>query len=146
MTRIYLDNCCFNRPYDDQSRLRIELETKSKLFIQKLIVSDNLELIISYMSILENDDNPYEIRKSAICDFFKYAKRTIFESDALLLIAKEINEVGLKPKDSLHIASAIISKCDYFFSTDDKILKYKDSRIVIMNPVNFAISGEGRDS
>ena len=25
--RIYLDNCCFNRPYDDQSQLRILLET-----------------------------------------------------------------------------------------------------------------------
>ena len=31
--RIYLDNCCYNRPYDDQNQLRIELETKSKAIV-----------------------------------------------------------------------------------------------------------------
>jgi len=35
--KIYLDNCCYNRPYDDQTQLRIELETKAKLFIQQKI-------------------------------------------------------------------------------------------------------------
>ena len=35
MYRIYLDNCCFNRPYDDQSYLIVHLETEAKLFIQK---------------------------------------------------------------------------------------------------------------
>lgn len=27
--RVYLDNCCYNRPYDDQSQMRIHLETDS---------------------------------------------------------------------------------------------------------------------
>ncbi len=31
---IYLDNCCFNRPFDDQSQLRIKLETEAKIRIQ----------------------------------------------------------------------------------------------------------------
>lgn len=26
--RVYLDNCCYNRPYDDQSQMRIHLETE----------------------------------------------------------------------------------------------------------------------
>ena len=26
---IYLDNCCYNRPYDDQSYMRINLETQA---------------------------------------------------------------------------------------------------------------------
>ncbi|MFO7884916.1 MAG: hypothetical protein R6U68_08850 [Desulfobacteraceae bacterium] len=32
--KIYLDNCCFNRPFDDQTSLRIRLETEAKLDIQ----------------------------------------------------------------------------------------------------------------
>lgn len=24
--KLYLDNCCFNRPYDDQNQLRIEID------------------------------------------------------------------------------------------------------------------------
>lgn len=35
--RIYLDMCCYNRPYDDQSQLKVALETQSKLHIQHLI-------------------------------------------------------------------------------------------------------------
>ena len=30
--KVYLDNCCYNRPYDDQSQLRISLETQAKLY------------------------------------------------------------------------------------------------------------------
>jgi hypothetical protein len=31
MVRLYLDNCSFNRPFDDQSQLKIRLETEAKL-------------------------------------------------------------------------------------------------------------------
>jgi hypothetical protein len=32
--RIYLDNCCLNRPYDDLDNLNVQLEAEAKLFIQ----------------------------------------------------------------------------------------------------------------
>lgn len=35
--KVYLDNCCFNRPYDDQSYLKISLESQAKLKIQNMI-------------------------------------------------------------------------------------------------------------
>ena len=35
--RVYLDNCAYNRPYDSQTQMRIELETQAKLRIQRLI-------------------------------------------------------------------------------------------------------------
>lgn len=47
--KIYLDMCCYNRPYDDQSQLKIFLETQSKLHIQALIRDKKLKLITSYM-------------------------------------------------------------------------------------------------
>lgn len=33
--RLYLDNCCFNRPYDDQSQVRVQLETLAKLHVNE---------------------------------------------------------------------------------------------------------------
>ena len=51
---IYLDNCCYNRPFDDQSQMRIYLETQAKLHIQKLIRDGVLYLAISYVSRYEN--------------------------------------------------------------------------------------------
>jgi hypothetical protein len=35
--RVYLDVCCFNRPYDDQESLIIRVETELKLEVQNKI-------------------------------------------------------------------------------------------------------------
>ena len=46
--RIHLDNCCFNRPFDDQSQIRINLEAEAKLKIQSDIQDGIIELVWSY--------------------------------------------------------------------------------------------------
>jgi len=143
--RVYLDNCCFNRPYDNQSQLKIELETKAKLHIQSLIAEDKVDLVISYMSEFENNDNPFLMKKTAIADFFKYAKENITENLEIIETANSLKKSGLKTKDSLHLACAIVSKCDYFMSTDDRLLKHKDKRIKIINPINFILE-EGKEN
>ena len=35
--KLYLDNCMFNRPFDDQSNIKILLESEAKLKIQENI-------------------------------------------------------------------------------------------------------------
>ncbi|GBU26341.1 hypothetical protein R83H12_03037 [Fibrobacteria bacterium R8-3-H12] len=42
--RIYLDNCCFNRPFDAQSDMIVYLETRSKLAIQGMIKNGRLDI------------------------------------------------------------------------------------------------------
>ena len=34
--RVYLDNCCFNRPYDNQTSILIRMETDAERFIALL--------------------------------------------------------------------------------------------------------------
>lgn len=69
LLRIYLDMCCYNRPYDDQSQLKITMETQSKLYIQTLIKEKKLNLITSYMLRYECSNNPFEMRRNTIFDF-----------------------------------------------------------------------------
>lgn len=64
--RVYLDNCCFNRPFDDQSQIRIRLETEAKLKIQDDVFNKKIELAWSYVLEAENAANPFEERKRAI--------------------------------------------------------------------------------
>jgi predicted nucleic acid-binding protein len=145
--RIYLDNCCFNRPFDDQTQLRISLETQSKLFIQALIVSKKVELVWSYILSLENVKNPYEGKRLSISRFSEYAKIKIIESETLLKNAGIIASSGIKNADSLHIACAVEASADYFITTDIRILKYKTSNIKIVNPIQFVLNwetGEGK--
>ena len=47
--KVYLDNCSFNRPFDDQDQIRIRIEAEAKLFLQKLIDQGKLELAWSYI-------------------------------------------------------------------------------------------------
>ena len=58
--RVYLDNCCYNRPYDDQSQVRISLESQAKLEIQARIKDGKIKLVTSYMTEYENAQNPIE--------------------------------------------------------------------------------------
>ena len=45
--RVYLDNCCYNRPFDDQNQLRIALESAAKLAIQAQMRSGEIEYVWS---------------------------------------------------------------------------------------------------
>jgi len=135
--KVYLDNCCYNRPYDDQTQLRIELETKAKLFIQQQIIEMKLVLVNSVILEYENSINPYELRKTVISDFLQYAGEYVDKSDDVMEMAREFSQNGLKSKDATHLACAIHAKCDYLITTDDRFLRYADKRIHIINPIDF---------
>jgi len=137
--KIYLDNCCFNRPFDDQSQIRIRIESEAKLKIQEEIQEGHIELVWSYILDYENNRNPFQERKDRIGGWRKYAIVDIQESDDLVEMAIALNKKGFPKMDSLHLSCAIISKCEYFLTTDDKILKLSTSvsEIRIDDPIGF---------
>lgn len=57
--------------------------------------------------------------------------------------AKSIMETGIKRKDAIHVASAIVAGCDCFLTTDIRLLKYKTDKIAIENPIDFIRRMEG---
>ena len=138
--KIYLDNCCYNRPFDDFTIGKNGLEANAKLFIQALVKYKSVALYYSFMSLVENDDSPFEENKEYILNFME-ANATGFVGikrfDEIETLADEIMKTGVKKKDATHLACAIISGCDYFITTDKRILKYVTDRIVIVNPIRF---------
>lgn len=137
--KVYLDNCCFNRPFDDQTQIRIHIETEAKLHLQSEIEKGNLQLAWSYILDYENAANPFEIRQTSIIEWKKKAYTYVIENDDLVKQAKIFSNQGLKAKDALHIASAIYADCTYFITTDDEIIN-KDQfieDIKILNPVEM---------
>ncbi|MCR5117560.1 MAG: hypothetical protein K6A97_08645 [Lachnospiraceae bacterium] len=138
--RVYLDNCCYNRPYDDQSQLRISLETQAKLRIQEMIRKKQIELSSSYVLLYENSKNPYLTRQSSIRKFVKENVSVYVgaeQADEIRILAGGIISTGVKVADAYHVACAIVSKSDCFLTTDDRLLKYKDERIRIEDPMDF---------
>ena len=70
--KIYLDNCCYNRPFDDQSQIKIHLEAQAKLYIQAKIREGAYDLVWSYILDYENGKNPYEEKRLAIAPWKKF--------------------------------------------------------------------------
>ncbi|HNZ26169.1 MAG TPA: PIN domain-containing protein [Spirochaetota bacterium] len=142
--KIYLDNCCFNRPYDDQKQHKIFLETEAKLFIQQRIKNGEFDLIWSFILDYENSANPDIEAKKAIQLWENIAIKSILLSPELQSNAKIFNNKGFGIKDSLHIACAIESGAKYFLTTDKGILNKKHfiSKITILNPVDFIVLEE----
>ncbi|MBO6114406.1 MAG: hypothetical protein J6P57_05045 [Lachnospiraceae bacterium] len=138
--RIYLDNCCYNRPYDDQSYLMVALEAKSKIYIQELIKNKKYDLVTSYILRYECSLNPFEMRKEAIMQYIEdntSAYVGIERKEEIENKAKEIMETGIHFKDACHVASAIYAGCEYFISTDKRLLKYETDEIKMVTPIDF---------
>lgn len=135
--KIYLDNCCFNRPFDDQSQLKIHLEAQAKLDVQRRILSGEYILVWSYILEYENDQNPFDVRKEAIIEWKSIAQEYIDESEEILCFAEQLQKKGIKPKDALHLACAVAANCDYFLTTDKKLLNTPIDGIITTNPIDF---------
>jgi predicted nucleic acid-binding protein len=139
--RVYLDNCCFNRPFDNQSQARIRLEAEAKLEIQQQIRDGRIELAWSYVLEFENHANPFEVRRRLVAMWKSIAVVDIEETNDILQQANEISNRGLRAADALHLACAIGAKCDFFLTTDDVIVKKMQgfSHIAVMNPTQFVV-------
>ena len=135
--RVYLDNCCFNRPYDDQRNLINRMETEAKLFIQDLIRQQAVELAWSFVMDFENNDNPFEERRFRIGEWRKLAVADCDLNEDVLNQAEILMQIGLRQKDAAHIACAIYLKADYFVTTDRRILNKPVVDIVLINPIDF---------
>jgi predicted nucleic acid-binding protein len=137
--KLYLDNCRFNRPYDDQSHLRIRLEAEAKLKIQEETRNGTYELIWSYILDYENSRNPFKERKEQIAKWRNHAVADVVESNEVLSVAAMLQEHGVKKIDSLHIACAIDAGADYFLTTDDGVLKKATpiQGIKVTDPIGF---------
>ena len=48
--------------------------------------------------------------------------------------------MGIKAKDTLHVASAIEGKAEYFVTTDDKLIRkiVGTTEVIAINPINLA--------
>lgn len=143
--KIYLDNCCYNRPYDDQSQIRINMEALAKLEIQQQIRDGKTELVASYILTAENAANRFEVKRKDIQSFInKYTHTYVSEAadSKVKEIATDIMNTGIKLMDACHIACAVIAECDYFVSTDKRLLKYTSDRIKIVNPITYILETE----
>ena len=121
--RIYLDMCCFNRPYDDQTQPRIRLETEAKVIIQQKIKDAECELLWSSILDFECTKNPFEEHRIAIMSWCNIASAIAMADEVALRHAESLMTHGVGKYDALHVACSIVGGAELFVTTDDRLLK-----------------------
>jgi predicted nucleic acid-binding protein len=142
MPRIYLDVCCFNRPFDDQIQSRIRLETEAVLAILQRCETGEWELVISEMVETEVAQIADPERRQRVEGAFLMARANIEVDDIAENRAIELQSLGFQGFDAVHLACAEIAQVDVFLSTDDRLLRravrYSDYlTVTVGNPATW---------
>ncbi|MBI3378036.1 MAG: PIN domain-containing protein [Nitrospirae bacterium] len=130
----------YNRPFDDQSQVRIRLETIAIFSILQKIKNKELTLLWSFMIDYENSLNPYDDVRQEIEMAVSLASESITPDESVLTAATEFESKGITPRDSMHLACALKGKAEYFLTCDDKLIKKASAlgmNIKIINPLRF---------
>ena len=121
--RIYLDICSLQRPLDDRSQLRVNVEAEAVLGILALCGFGKAELLHSDALEFETERNPNPVRRDYVEDTLANATDFIIVTTAVEHRAQVYGNRGIKPLDAWHLASAVEGGADYFCTCDDKLLK-----------------------
>ncbi len=138
--KIYLDNCCLNRPFDDQSFLRIHLEAEAIKTIIILIEERKLHLISSDFLTFEINKTPDVLRKQNLIKIISLASNVIQVNTKKQTRAKFFESVGVQTFDAIHLACAE-NNADVLLTVDDDFIKKSSNienlNIKVLNPLKW---------
>lgn len=142
MKKVYLDNCVYNRPFDDLTQERIFIEANAFVLILAWMTAGDVTTICSDALTYENEHHPDPEKKARVKTYFSMAKSHVSLSDAISQRAREIEQLGLDGMDALHIAFAEHARVDYFITCDYDMIKAcqrvrKEIRIPVVGILEF---------
>ena len=141
--RVYLDACCLQRPLDDRSQPRINLEAEAVLTILGMVENGDLELVSSQALEFEVERTPDPERRAEARDILKLASESVDLIDDIETDAEALVESGFKPVDALHLTFAEHAEVEYFCTCDDKLLKrakrMKSLKVAVLTPIELVM-------
>ena len=139
---IYLDNCCYNRPFDDQTQERIHLESEAILTILQRGQMGIYKIVGSRILELEMERMRDVAKRQRVKELYKVADTHICYTEEIKKRSQEIMKLSkIRTFDSLHIAAAEKAEADVMLTTDDKLEKMTEKlelKVKVMNPLKFA--------
>jgi len=140
--KYYFDNCCFNRPYDDQTQEKIHLESESILAIIKKCKQFNYEILGSSALDLEISQITDIYKRQKVIFFYeRIITGKIAYNQAILKRVKELQEMSaIRMLDRFHLAFAENAKVDVLLTTDlrfEKACSKMNIHVKVLNPINY---------
>ena len=123
MPLVYLDNCALQRPLDDRTQFRVHTEADAVSAIIAAVEAGRLQLVTSVPLRAESGAATDTTRRDFAEEALALAEVDASLSDEVEEQARRFEELGMKPLDALHVASAMAVEANYFCTTDDRLLK-----------------------
>jgi len=145
---VYLDICCFKRPFDDAALERVRREAEAVAAVLEAAENGRLRIVRSPAHDLENEQNPREDRRLATRLWLEAAALRVSASPEAAERARELASLGFAPLDALHLAFAEQSQANWFATTDDRLIKRARKqhallRVQVLKPDQLLLSEEG---
>lgn len=149
VTRIYLDACCLNRPFDDQASDRIRIESEAVLLIFRHLESGAWLWMGSDVLELELEQTPDGERRGRTLALCSLISRSVRVGEREARRANELQAMGFQAFDALHLACAESARCQVLLTTDDRLLrlaarKGRDLRVKVENPLDWLTEALGK--
>lgn len=141
MLKLYFDNCCFSRPFDDLTQEKISLEEKAIEDILAKYEKKELEIYTSKIVDFEMSKIKDQNKKRQVEDLYdSLALKSIVYNQTIRQRAVEIEAYNIKRMDALHMALAESIDIDYLITTDKLFInnaKKLNSTIKVISPIEF---------
>lgn len=147
--KVYFDNCCYNRLFDDRSNIKNYLEREAVLIVMQKAFENELEIVGSDILEIEianikNDEKRNDVEGVYQALVSESVKVTTEVKERAAQIGQLSN---IRNFDSLHLASAEMN-ADVLLTTDIKFLKGCHGiklKVEVKNPVEFVMEVFGYD-
>ena len=138
--KIYLDCCCLNRPFDDQSNPTIHIKSEAIKIIISLCKRKIFTLVSSEILEFEINKTSDILRRERLKILESIAEEKIKIDERIEKRAKNFEKSGIQSFDALHLACAE-TKCDLLITVDRKFLRkakeITDLDIKVISPLEL---------
>lgn len=136
--RIYMDTCCYNRPFDDQRQERIRIESEAVLLILNRCQIGIWNLIGSEVLDFEISKIKDPVRKYKVSALYSLCHQKIIVNESVRKRALNLQSGGFPALDALHIACAEFG-ADVMLTTDDDLIKFASKSVLNVRVENPCI-------
>jgi predicted nucleic acid-binding protein len=131
--KVYLDTCCINRLFDDQTQERVRLEAEAVLAVLEKVERGEWSMVGSEVIDSEVDANPDLEKRAKAQKVLALAGSHVLLDDGAVARAAEFERFGLSAWDALHAACAERARAGVFLTVDADLLKRAERHATLIN-------------
>jgi len=144
--RVYLDNNCIQRLFDDQrqERVRCEADAVERVFeLQQKRLCELLASRMIYTEVMQNQDYERRSLVLAMLGAFRFVETQRWAERPLV---QSLEQLNMATPDATHLAQASLMGADVFLTCDDGIIKKRSRvqallpKLTVANPVQWVAS------